>query len=214
MENWFVARGHTLSCTRLHAGEKLPAGPDGFDWLVVMGGPMNIYQYRDYPWLREESLLIAAAITARRRVLGICLGAQLIANVQGGKVYQNREREIGWFPVRSVPQGARSPFAFPVETVALHWHGDTFSLPIGADLLAESAGCTHQAFAIGSRTVGLQFHLEMTDAGLGEIARACAGELTGGRYVQTAERILALVPEHAPASAALLDRLLGLLERG
>src|ERR1039458_5747370 len=86
IEGWLLGRGHTLSCTRLHAGEEPPATPDGFDWLVIMGGGMNVYQYLDHPWLRSEKRLIGGAISAGRRVLGICLGAQLIADVLGGKV--------------------------------------------------------------------------------------------------------------------------------
>lgn len=213
MEGWLLARGHTLSCTRLHAGETPPTTPDGFDWLIAMGGPMNIYQYRDHPWLRPEKRLIGAAVAAGKRVLGICLGAQLIADALGGKVYQNGEREIGWFPVRAVPDGGSSPFAFPPEARAFHWHGDTFSLPPGSTWLAESDGCAHQAFAIRSRVLGLQFHLEMTPADVIEIARGCADELTAGRFIQTADEMIAGAKEYGAEAARLLDRLLEALEK-
>ena len=94
IEEWLLSRGHTLSCTRLYANEAPPVNSHGVDWLIVMGGPMNVYEYRAHPWLRSEKHLIREAITAGKRVLGICLGAQLIADVLGGKVYQNGEREI------------------------------------------------------------------------------------------------------------------------
>jgi len=103
LEGWLLARGHALTCTRFHAGDAPPQSPDGFDWLIVMGGPMNVYQYRDHPWLPAEKRMICETIAAGKRVLGICLGAQLIADALGGKVYQNDEREIGWFSIRAGP---------------------------------------------------------------------------------------------------------------
>ncbi len=213
MDGWLRERGHTLSCTRFYAGEATPTSPDCFDWLIVMGGGMNIYQYRDHPWLRAEKRLIGKAIVAGKRVLGICLGAQLIADVLGGKVWQNDEREIGWFPVHAVPSEAVSPFAFPPETLVFHWHGDTFSLPPESIWLAKSAGCAYQAFAVGSRVLGLQFHLEMTPTDIVRLDQACTDSRIPGRYVQSADQIIALAKENGPA-AVLLDRLLRLLEKG
>ncbi|HEY9248844.1 MAG TPA: type 1 glutamine amidotransferase [Rariglobus sp.] len=214
IEGWLLARGHTLTCTRFFAGEAAPAKVDGFDWLIVMGGPMNIYQYRDHPWLRAEKRVIREAAAAGKRVLGVCLGAQLIADALGGKVYQNAEREIGWFPVTAVPEGAASPLAFPPETMVFHWHGDTFSLPPGGVWLARSQACENQAFAVGSRVLGLQFHVEMTPADVARIAAECADELQSGAYVQPASEMIARSAGEGPGTARLLDRLLGLLERG
>jgi GMP synthase-like glutamine amidotransferase len=211
IEGWLLARGHSLSCTRFHAGEAPPANAKGFDWLIVMGGAMNVYQYRDYPWLLPEKCLISKALAADKRVLGICLGAQLIADSLDAKVYQNGEREIGWFPVRSVPDGAASPFRFPTETKVFHWHGDTFSLPPGSTWLAKSAGCAHQAFAAGSRVLGLQFHLEMTHAEVSSISKADEDKLTPGRFVQTKTKMIAHAKDNR-AAAALLHRFLGILE--
>jgi GMP synthase-like glutamine amidotransferase len=213
IEGWMLARGHTLSVTRFYAGEEPPATVDGFDWLIVMGGPMNIYQYRDYPWLRDEKRVIREAATAGKRVLGVCLGAQLIADVLGGKVYQNAEREIGWLPVLATPEGRVSPFEFPGETVVFQWHGDTFSLPSGSVRLARSGGCENQAFAVDPRVLGLQFHLEMTPADVAGIVQACADELTAGRYVQSADAIIAASVRHADGAGVLLDHLLCAMER-
>ncbi len=213
IEGWLLSRGHVLSCTRFHAGEAPPATAKGFDWLIVMGGAMNVYQYRDHPWLLPEKCLISKALAAGKRVLGICLGAQLIADTLDAKVYQNGEREIGWFPVRAVPDGVASPFRFPAETKVFHWHGDTFSLPPGSTWLAKSAGCAHQAFAVGSRVLGLQFHLEMTPADMSSIAKSCADELTAGRYVQTPDRMIAQARGNV-AAGVLLHRFLGVLEKG
>ena len=213
IEPWLRGRGHTLAGTRLFAGEAPPPNPDGFDWLVIMGGGMNVYQYRDHPWLGAEKRLIRETLAAGTRVLGICLGAQLIADVLGGKVWQNAEREIGWLPVRAVPEGASSPFAFPPETAVFHWHGDTFSLPPGSQWLAASDGCAHQAFAVGSRVLGLQFHLETTPDDTARLEEASSDALWAGPYVQSPDQIIARARENGPA-AALLDHLLQVLEKG
>jgi GMP synthase-like glutamine amidotransferase len=213
IEEWLLARGHTLSCTRFYADEAPPVNSGGFDWLIVMGGPMNVYQYDAHPWLSSEKRLIRETIAAGKRMLGICLGAQLIADVLGGKVYQNDEREIGWFPVRAVSAGVSSSFAFPEVTTVFHWHGDTFSLPPGSVWLAESDGCAHQAFAVGTHVLGLQFHLEMTAACVSGIAQSCADELAPGRYVQPADAIISQARRNEPAAAKLLGRLLAGLEQ-
>lgn len=217
IEPWLRARGHELQATRWWAGETAGAAAAECDWLIVLGGPMNIYQHRDFPWLVAEKAAIAAAVARGARVLGICLGAQLIADVLGGKVLQIAEREIGWWPLRAVDAGAVTgePFAFPPETIVLHWHGDTFTLPPGARRLAESAGCAQQAFAVGARVLGLQFHLEMGAGAVAEIASACRDELSGGgRWVQPTEAITEGAYTHARAANVLLAKLLAAMERG
>ncbi len=218
IEPWLRARGHELEAVRWWAGETAdPGAAAACDWLIVMGGPMNIYQHRDHPWLVAEKAAIGAAIAAGRRVLGICLGAQLVADVLGGKVAQNAEREIGWWPVRATggAEGASgaSRYAFPAEETVLHWHGDTFTLPPGATRLAESDGCAQQAFAWGERVLALQFHLEMGADAVAEIAAGCADELAGGgRWVQPAERLVYGARTHGPAAEELLGRMLAAQE--
>ena len=208
--DWAQARGHTLARTALYAGE-LPPPPEDFDLLVVMGGSMNIYQQRDHPWLVGEKRFLAEVLAAGKPVLGICLGAQLLADALGGKVFQNAEKEIGWWPVRVFDRSA--PFAtFPETLTVMHWHGDTFSLPPGARGVADSAGCAQQAFVHGDRVVGLQFHLEQGPVNVAELADACAAELTPARYVQTRAQLAELQPGFAETDAALfglLDALAG-----
>lgn len=225
IEPWLLGRGHTLTSTRWWAGETAGAAAAECDWLIVMGGPMNIYQHRDHPWLVAEKAALAAALSRGTRVLGVCLGAQLLADVLGGKVMQNPEREIGWWPIQPVspprlhPNGGHttketSRYQFPSEITALHWHGDTFTLPPGARRLAETEACPQQAFAVGERILGLQFHLEMTAPTVAEITRACSAELTdGGRWVQTAETIHASTAQHIPDTSKLLARLLEEMEQ-
>jgi GMP synthase-like glutamine amidotransferase len=217
IEAWLRARGHEISVTRWWAGEKAGADAAECEWLIVMGGPMNIYQHRDHPWLVAEKAAIAAAVARGARVLGVCLGAQLIADVLGGKVMQNAEREIGWWAVRAVDASLAEDerYAFPSEVCVLHWHGDTFTLPPGARRLAASEGCAQQAFAVGERVLALQFHLEMGAGAVGEIVKACAGELAGGgRWVQSAAMIEAGAYKHAQDASRLLAKLLGAMERG
>lgn len=190
IEPWLRRHGHRVARTRLYAGERLPAAVD-FDWLIVMGGPMNIYEHDRHPWLVPEKALIRAAIQAGRKVLGICLGSQLIADVLGGPVTRNRYSEVGWFPVRFAAGADKAPlFAdFPDEFPAFHWHGDTYALPPGARGLMSSEACAQQGFVWDGRVVGLQFHLEVTAAN----ARAWFGveQPQPDRYVQMPADILA-----------------------
>jgi GMP synthase (glutamine-hydrolysing) len=138
------------------------------DLLIVLGGPIGANDEADYPFLRDELRMIETRISANRPTLGICLGAQLIARAAGGRVYPAAAKEIGWAPLVFTEAGRRSPLAPLAETgtPVLHWHGDTFDLPTGATLLASTPGCPNQAFSMGERVLGLQFHIEVTAAGL------------------------------------------------
>jgi GMP synthase-like glutamine amidotransferase len=140
-----------------------------------------------------EKKLIRETIDAGKRVLGICLGAQLIAAALGAKVFKNPHREIGWFPIQRSPEANQHPFGelFPSQADVFHWHGDTFDLPKGAIRLASSAGCLNQAYAVSNHVLGLQFHLEMTPFGAEQLTIHCADELGAAPYVQSPEQILA-----------------------
>jgi GMP synthase (glutamine-hydrolysing) len=188
--DWISACGHRLTTTHLYRGEVLPS-LQAVDWIVIMGGPMNVYEYRIHPWLRAEKNFLTGALEAGKTILGVCLGAQLLADVLGAKVYQNREKEIGWLPI-SLRSGSGTDLFFPGaqrELTVFHWHGDTFDLPPEADWLASSEGCAHQAFAFGQRVVGLQFHIETTPSSVAALIEHCGNELTEGRFIQTASRI-------------------------
>lgn len=211
IEDWARQKGHTLSVTRLYLDEPLPEF-GAADLLIVLGGPMNIYQEIDYPWLADEKRHIKKVISAGRRVLGICLGAQLIADVLGARVYANHDKEIGWFPVETTETASLSKLfcAFPRQLDVFHWHGDTFDIPAGAVHVARSAGCAHQAFVYDERVVGLQFHLETTPASAQQIIAHGEDELVAGRYIQSAQAMLADASRFEPINRAmqeLLDRL-------
>ncbi len=196
IESWLVKNNHSVSMTRLHAGEK-PPNMDDIDWLIVMGGPMNIYQEAEFPWLIEEKLCIKRAITAGKTLLGICLGAQLIAEVLQARVYASEQREIGWFDVNLSLNAENNPVfsGFSRTFEAFHWHGDTFGYPEGALAMASSQGCAHQAFVYHERVVGLQFHLETTEQSARALLKHCGDELLdGGPYVQSADEMLKDTP--------------------
>ncbi len=145
----------------LHRGDALPA-LDDVHALVALGGPMNVDEHGAYSWLAPEKTLIADAVAGGRHVFGICLGAQLIARALGSTVHPAAHLEIGWAPVELTVAGRRNPLlaACPERFHAFHWHGDTFDLPHGAEHLARTAACQQQAFSVGPRVLGFQFHLE------------------------------------------------------
>ncbi len=190
---WARQRGHTVSSTRFFASDDLPP-VDRIDGLVIMGGPMSIHDEAFFPWLVAEKRWIEQVIRADKPVLGICLGAQLMASVLGATVYKNPFQEIGWFSVRKMPLDQETPIthALPTTWEAFHWHGETFDLPAGALHLASSDGCRQQAFLYGRQVVGLQFHLETTPESANRLITHCAEDLhPGGQYVQTIREIQA-----------------------
>ncbi|MDP6523616.1 MAG: type 1 glutamine amidotransferase [Kiritimatiellia bacterium] len=186
IEPWATHQGYRCTRTRLYDGENLPE-LDPIDMLVIMGGPMNIYQDSMFPWLTAEKGFIENAIDKRIPILGICLGAQLIADVLGGKVRKGEHAEIGWHDVQMSGDctSASTVSVFPESFTPFHWHGDTFDLPSGSIHLASSAGCENQAFEYRENVVGLQFHLESTGSSIDSLITHCGDEIIGGRYIQS-----------------------------
>ncbi|MFN8300601.1 MAG: type 1 glutamine amidotransferase [Chitinophagales bacterium] len=204
IEDWANQRGIALRVTHLHANEALPDTLD-FDWLVVMGGAMSVNDEALLPWLKPEKLFIKGAIDAGKTVIGICLGAQLIANCLGAKVYRNNFKEIGWFPVQLTAAGSQHPLfanGWNHQTF-FHWHGETFDLPEQATLLAGSEGCKHQGFCIGEKVFAFQFHPETNQQTLDQMVSCGAEELVRDKYVMQSEEIMSSATNNMLVTAPL-----------
>jgi GMP synthase (glutamine-hydrolysing) len=191
IREWIKKKAYELSTTHTYKGESLPELSQ-FDFLIVMGGPQSALHLDKWPYLKDEIILIQKTIAARKPLLGICLGAQLIAASLGAKAERSPAREIGLFPVETLPHAAEDPVfsQFPTTFSAMHWHNDMPGLPKEARLLAKSAGCPRQAYAIGDRIYGIQCHLEMTQESIAEMLPHCEAELTPDHYVESKESLL------------------------
>jgi len=177
---WAATKDYALTEFPVYEGGELPE-LDSFDCLLVMGGPMNIYEEARYPWLEPEKTLIRSAIEAGKYVIGICLGGQLIADVLGAPVTQGKEAEIGWFPIQRA-ETCPNHLKLPEELRVFHWHGDTFAIPQGAVRLAGSFACRNQGFLYKERVLAWQCHLETTPESLQALAETCGDEIQPGKF--------------------------------
>ena len=184
---WAAQNGCPVTGSRMFAADALPPVAN-LDMLVIMGGPMSVNDEVLHPWLVGEKRLINQVIQAGKMVLGICLGAQLVASVAGARVYPADHQEIGWFAVEKTraAEEAAVGHALADKAEVFHWHGETFDLPDGGVHLARSRVCENQAFAMGQRIVGLQYHLETTPESVSTLIQHSRHELVKAPYVQTA----------------------------
>ena len=167
LEDALAARDIELAYLQAGVDDLSPAG--AADLLIVLGGPIGVYEVDRYPFLKDEFAVVEKAIARGRPIVGICLGAQVLAAVLGARVYPGREKEMGWGLLGLTPQGRKSPLVALEENKfwVLHWHGDTFDLPRGATWLAETAIAPNQAFSYdGGKVLALQFHVEQHARGL------------------------------------------------
>ncbi len=191
IEDWAHQEGYQLSGTQTYNGETLPHA-SAFDFLIIMGGPQSPLQLEQYPYLLAEIELSRQAIAQQKPVLGVCLGAQIIAESLGATTTQSPNKEIGVYPIELTKEGEQDPLfkLFSKQFNVMHWHNDMPGIPKDAVLLAQSAGCPRQAFRYGDRVYGLQFHLEMDTDCIKGMIEHCAEDLQPGRYVQTKEELL------------------------
>jgi GMP synthase-like glutamine amidotransferase len=203
--DWAAARGISVTVRHLYRGDPLPDLAE-FDMLTVMGGPMSANDEAVLPWLAPEIARVGDAIASEKIVLGVCLGAQIIAKALGAKVYRGAQKEIGWFPVRA--EAAHPLFeGLPGEFMAFHWHGETFDLPARAERLASTSATPNQAFAVGKRGLGLQFHMEATKESVNALIDHAADEIGNGAYEEKPDAIRAGVG-HCALLRPHLDRIL------
>jgi GMP synthase-like glutamine amidotransferase len=206
------SRGAKLSHTHFFENAQLPP-LDGIDLIIIMGGSMSVNDEQEFSWLKPEKQFIRDAIHNNISVLGVCLGAQMIASALGARVYPNASKEIGWFPVR----GIRNPgetFGFPRECMVFHWHGDTFDLPEGCVRLAESDGCRQQAFQFKNNVIGLQFHLETTYENASALVQNFKSELLPERFIQSEAEILGAPADYYHNIHSIMDEVLSYLMNG
>lgn len=191
MLSLFKRHGHKISRTLLHKDEILPL-LDSFDWLIIMGGPMNVDEHGKYPWLIEEKTFIKKSIKAGKIVLGVCLGAQLIARALGAKVKKNKYKEIGWHKITLTPTGKKSTLfrGFPSSFTPIHWHDDTFDIPAGAKVLARSKACKNQAFEYKGRVFAVQFHIEYAAKHIRKFYKTEKEPVVLGKFEQRKKQIL------------------------
>lgn len=200
MGEYLSAKGIEVQLVRLYARDHLPQSAEGNDGVVSLGGPMNVYEETEYPFLREELRFLKLAISHQMPILGVCLGAQMIARACGASVEKAPVKELGWDTVMVTARGKQDALfeALPGTLTVFQWHEDTFALPEGAHLLASSSQCAHQAFRYGS-AYGLQFHPEVTPPMLAEwfgeakegIAMLRRMEVVESEYVKQALKLYA-----------------------
>ena len=165
LKEFFEEKGFETRTVGLHDGDVLPEDVSNMEAIVSLGGPMNVYDEEQYPFLKEEHVFLKKVVAEEIPFIGLCLGSQLLAKVCGAKVRRSPEKEIGFYPVRLTQEGKKDSLFDGLADLwdVFQWHEDMSDLLSGAELLASSQGCPHQAFKIGPVAYGLQFHIEVTE---------------------------------------------------
>lgn len=191
IETWVHENGHRMDFTRFYEADSLPDSSE-VDMLVIMGGPMNVFDFHIHPWMQEEIEWVRKHVDAGKPVLGICLGAQIIAASLGVDVYPGEHKEIGWHNLRFLPSiGEFRIFKnLPETRKVFHWHGDTFPIPPEATRIASSSAFPNQGFIYKNSAIALQFHLEVTPDLVHGMVENCREELVPGPYTQTEKELL------------------------
>jgi len=181
---------NSITYTHFYEDFELPQFSD-IDMLIILGGPMSIHDEDRYPWLKAEKEFIKKAIKLGKKVFGICLGSQMLANVLGADVYPNNQKEIGWFNIQKENTDKSNLISnFPDEALAFHWHGDTFNIPDGATRIYSSQATKNQGFIYGDNVMALQFHWELEHVNVEKLIEYSGGDITEGKFIQSPDQLL------------------------
>ena len=189
--DWTGKKKHRIQYTKFYEEFTLPDA-SAVDMLIIMGGPMDVFDYHVHPWMGDEIEWVKEFINSGKPVLGICLGAQIIAAALGEEVYPGPHKEIGWHNLQFFPSlGDYKIFKeLPITRKVFHWHGDTFNIPEGATRIAASQAFPNQGFIYNNKVVALQFHLEVGPDSVRELVENCRDELVVGPHIQSEKKIL------------------------
>lgn len=216
LDNWFQMRAVTPEIYRFFEEKELP-DLSHYSALIILGGPMGLYELDQYPWLKQELAFIQKLLRGTSiPVLGICLGAQILAHLLGGSVKKHSQKEIGWYPITLSKKAQSHPFfeKWPAEIVTFHWHQDIFEPPTGSLEIGSSAACDHQGFYYEktndrgekSAVVGFQFHLEMTYEISKRLVESCHEDIAKpGPYIGSKNQILSGFAPYAQSQAHLFS---------
>jgi GMP synthase-like glutamine amidotransferase len=182
---WISEKNHTISYTKFFEDNPILPTLNSFDDLIILGGYMNVHEEEKFPWLKVEKTFIKQVIETEKKIFGICLGSQLLANVLGAKVVKGSQKEIGFFPIEFSKKESSLFNHFQNETSVFHWHGDTFEIPENAVRIASSKACKNQGFMVGNRILAFQFHIEMDEETIENLMKNEPEELAEiGNYIQ------------------------------
>lgn len=193
IETWAKKHNYKTQEVSPYKNEKCP-DINEFDFLVVMGGPQSTLSIDKAPYLHDEIDLIKRAIKANKRILGVCLGAQLLAEALGAKTECSPNREIGMYQIELLEAAQDDPVfgSFPSKFNMMHWHSDMPGIADGAILLAKSEGCPRQAFRYGDRIYGFQCHFELTKELVNEMIEHCGNDLKPDTYVMAPKELMSV----------------------
>ncbi|RZK13013.1 MAG: type 1 glutamine amidotransferase [Flavobacterium sp.] len=193
IEGWMIEKNHILSKTSFFKTDYTLPRLEDIDALIVLGGPMSVHDVTQFPWLEEEKAFIKSCVLKGKRVLGICLGAQLLASLLGAKVGKAKHKEIGWFPLEPTEESKNIPWfyrLFADHPTVFHWHGEKFEIPQGCLNMLSSEANENQAFYLNKNVIGLQFHLEATAETIALMLQNGQEEMMESPFIQTERQII------------------------
>lgn len=211
IQSWLDQNQYQTQYIRMYEDPVLPP-VESVDLLIILGGPMNVNEEVAFPWLKREKEFIRQIMEAKTPLLGICLGAQMIASSLGKQVQQNPRKEIGWFEIEGIPSSSPT-FSFPEKATVFQWHEDTFEIPDGAIHIATSTACKNQAFQIDRHTIGLQFHLETSLETMEFLLESFNESEINQPSIQSSDEMRRLAPQKLAASNQLMFNLLDYLTK-